>query len=79
MVFDMLLSVEVGNMCVMTIDRYLGVVYPLKYAAFMTYWRVTVMIILAWLVPICLSLTPLAWYFSDSQETRLGLKVNTVC
>lgn len=69
MAFNMLLAVEVGNMCAMAFDRYIAIVYPLRYFWFMTNSRVIFLISLSWLVPILISSMPLAWLFSDSQET----------
>ena len=68
--FDLLLFVSIGNMCVMTADRYLSVVQPLTYFQNMTSSRVFLWIIAAWVIPITSSLVPLAWIFSDSLEKK---------
>ncbi|XP_022789325.1 probable G-protein coupled receptor No9 [Stylophora pistillata] len=65
--FDLLLFVSIGNMCVMTADRYLFVVKPLTYQQNMTNRRVLLWMLAAWIIPIINSLISLAWIFSDES------------
>ena len=68
--FDLLLFVSIGNMCVMTADRYLSVVQPLTYFQNMTNLRVFRWIAAAWMIPIFFSVIPFAWIFPKSLEER---------
>lgn len=74
--FDLLLFVSVANMCIMTIDRYMAVVHPLKYRSFMTNSRIATLICTAWIIPTSISLIPLTWHFSSSITVKqVALKV----
>ncbi|XP_031564929.1 trace amine-associated receptor 4-like [Actinia tenebrosa] len=48
---NMLFDISAVNLCLVAFDRYLAVVYPLKYVTFLTHRRVCGLIVLAWLVP----------------------------
>ena len=55
---DFFICVSVGNVCTMTGDRYCRVVYPLRYPIVMSSRRVSMLIMLGWMVPIFLQLIP---------------------
>ena len=59
--YNLILYVSVGNLCVMTGDRYLAITRPLKYSALMTQCKVTILIFIAWVIPTGISLSPLLW------------------
>ena len=77
--FDYLHSIfftaSVLNLCMMTIDRYIAIVFPYKYLAVMTRARVAFLVTLSCLVPILTSLTPLLWIRGDQEEVD---KANSV-
>ena len=66
--YNLILYVSVGNLCVMTGDRYLAITRPLKYASEMTRSKVLIMILIAWMIPTGLSLLSLLW--QTSTETK---------
>lgn len=58
--FDvMLCSASVLNVCLISLDRYVAIMYPLRYKMIMTYRRAFVALSVAWLVAICASFIPL--------------------
>lgn len=68
--YNLILYVSVGNLCVMTGDRYLAITRPLKYSSVMTRSKVLTMIFIAWIIPAVISLLSLLWKTSDTNETR---------
>lgn len=54
-VSDMFFDISAANLCLVAFDRYLAVVYPLKYVTFLTHRRVFGLIVSAWLAPCLLS------------------------
>lgn len=68
--YNLILYVSVGNLCVMTGDRYLAITRPLKYGSLMTRSKVLVMIFTAWTIPTGISLLPLLWQTSGTNKER---------
>ncbi|CAH3169881.1 unnamed protein product [Porites lobata] len=56
---------SITNLCAMTTDRYIAIKEPLRYVALMTSRRATIIIALAWLIPLILDYIP-------ALCTRLG-------
>ena len=56
---------SVANICVMTADRYLAIIKPLRYVSWMSYRRRTLLVALAWCIPLTLDFIP-------TLCTRLG-------
>ena len=68
--YNLILYVSVGNLCVMTGDRYLAITRPLKYCAVMTRSKVVIMIFIAWIIPTGISLLPsLLWKTLNTNRT----------
>lgn len=61
---DLFLCASVTNLCLMTVDRYIAIVKPLKYLIVMTTRRALLAISVAWCIPIVTSLLPLTWTYS---------------
>lgn len=61
------LYASVGNLFVITLDRYVAVVIPLKYSVFKTARVRTRLILCAWIVPGGLSFVYLAWHNSTPE------------
>ncbi|KAH3849370.1 5-hydroxytryptamine receptor 6-like [Dreissena polymorpha] len=58
--FDvMLCSASVLNVCLISLDRYIAVMSPLRYKVIVTYRRALGMIFAAWIIAICASFIPL--------------------
>lgn len=68
--YNLILYVSVGNLCVMTGDRYLAITRPLKYGSLMTRSKVLVMILAAWIIPTGISLVSLLWQTSGTNKER---------
>ena len=68
--YNLILYVSVGNLCVMTGDRYLAITRPLKYGSLMTRSKVLVMILAAWIIPTGISLVSLLWQTSGTNRER---------
>ena len=68
--YNLILYLSVGNLCVMTGDRYLAITRPLKYGSLMTRSKVLVMIVTAWIIPTGVSLLSLLWQTSDTNRER---------
>ena len=49
---------SITNLCAMTTDRYIAIKEPLRYVALMTSRRATIIIALAWLIPLILDYIP---------------------
>ena len=58
--FNFLLYSSICNLCVMTLDRFLAVVFPYAYQTFMTQRKALVLMAVAWVIP-TISLIPVAW------------------
>ena len=67
--FNMFMSVSVFNTFMMTLDRYLSIVYPLKYASLMNTTRVVISVSTSWILPIILALLPLTWASESRPAT----------
>ncbi|XP_078357084.1 histamine H2 receptor-like [Oculina patagonica] len=65
--YNLILYVSVGNLCVMTGDRYLAITRPLNYVSLMTRSKVLIMIFTAWSIPAGISLLSLLWQTSDTN------------
>ena len=72
--FNTILAISVANTCVMTLDRYIGIVHALKYLMFMTPERIILLISASWVLPAVLALLPIAWLdhvsFEDQKQTK---------
>lgn len=64
---DLFLCVSVTNLCLMTIDRYMAIVKPLKYLLVVTTRRALFAIFAAWFIPLATALLPLSWTYLDSS------------
>ena len=70
MFFNLFTLVSIASLFVMTIDRYISIVYPLRYPSHATSRRIFCAILLSWVLPGLLSFSPLFWMFSPSEDIR---------
>jgi len=49
---------SVTNLCAMTVDRYIAIIKPLRYVAWMTSRRAAILVVLGWSIPIALDFIP---------------------
>ncbi|XP_020909769.1 octopamine receptor beta-2R-like [Exaiptasia diaphana] len=66
--FELFLFTSIGNLCAMTLDRYIAIIHPLRYPAVMTTKRACFAIGLAWAVPGITALAPVFWRFKDTES-----------
>ena len=81
---DVFLCASVTNLCLLTVDRYIAIVKPLKYLTTMTQRRVMFGILAAWCFPAATALLPLSWtYLANSMAQRTTcwkvFIIGTVC
>ena len=72
--YNLLLYASVGNLCVMTFDRYIAITRPLRYVSLMKDSMVIKLIACAWGVPVIITLIPFTWthivWISESHQER---------
>ena len=61
---------SVTNLCALTLDRYLAIVHPLRYATFMTRRRVALLVSAAWSVAIFGLISSLVMLFALAGESQ---------
>lgn len=72
--FNTFLAISIANTCMMTFDRYVGIVHALKYCMFMTPKRVILLIASSWVFPTTLAFLPFFWHGQVSTEVRDQVK-----
>ena len=71
--FWFFLHCSVTNLCTLTLDRYLAIVRPLKYNVSMTERRPAMVILIAWSIPIAISLSLLVGVYATTSDTALNV------
>ena len=71
--FWFFLHSSVTNLCTLTLDRYLAIVRPLKYNVSMTERRPAMVILIAWSIPIAISLSLLVGVYATTSDTALNV------
>ena len=61
---------SVTNLCALTLDRYLAIVHPLRYVAFMTKKRVALLVSAAWGVALVIFISLIAMFFALTGESQ---------
>ena len=69
--FWFFLHSSVTNLCFLTYDRYIAIVYPLRYNTSMTERRPGMVILTAWLIPFAISLSLLVGMYATNSKTAL--------
>ena len=64
---------SITSLSVMTVDRWVAIVWPLKYINSMTKRCVTLLVSMAWICPLILLFIPLTWVFSDDNIVNTSL------
>ena len=70
---DVFLCASVTNLCLMTVDRYIAIVKPLKYLNVMSKRRTLLAISAAWCIPIVTALLPLSWTYSATSPANKAI------
>ena len=58
-----------ANLCVLTADKYIAITMPLKYTIFMSLRRFSVILILAWVLPLIFFTVPSLFTYSNGNES----------
>ena len=66
--YNILLYVSVWNLCVLTVDRYIAVVYSLSYSSIMTHSRMKFLLSFTWGLPIITSFIPLTFKLVEGNN-----------
>ena len=66
--YNILLYVSVWNLCVLTVDRYIAVVYSLSYSSIMTHSRMKFLLSFTWELPIITSFIPLTFKLVEGNN-----------
>ncbi|XP_015188492.1 PREDICTED: 5-hydroxytryptamine receptor 1 isoform X2 [Polistes dominula] len=78
--FDVLsCTASILNLCMISLDRYWAITKPLKYGVKRTPTRMTIYVLLVWLVAACVSLTPLLFIENAYSYSETGPSHCTVC
>ena len=70
MFFNLFTLASIANLFVMTVDRYVSIVHPLRYQSYTTSSRLFAAISASWIIPALLSFSPLFWKFSSSEIVK---------
>ena len=72
--FGILMYVSIGHICVLSCDRYIAIIYPLRYTEIVTRTRVKLALLVAWVAPgISMLVFPLFYVDSDSTQFRTSI------
>lgn len=63
------------NLCMMTVDRYIAILFPYKYMSVMSRRCVAFLVTLCWSVPLLTSLISLTWIASDEKQRNAANSV----
>ncbi|XP_022792238.1 adenosine receptor A2a-like [Stylophora pistillata] len=67
------LNLSMTNLCALTVDRYMAIVTPLKYAKHKAKRRHVFFISAAWILPFILHFVPFAWMYCTRMYTLLNI------
>ena len=68
---------SVTNLCLLTWDRYIAIVHPLRYNTSITERRPVMVIFFAWLIPLAISLSLLVGMYATESDTALKILRST--
>ena len=69
-VYDLFLYISVTNLCFLTMDRYIAVVFPLKYTLLVPRNSTIKLLVTAWLFPLVVCVIPFILSFLPIAETK---------
>ena len=67
------LSLSMTNLCALTVDRYIAIVTPLKYAIFKTKRGHLYLISVAWILPFAVHFAPFVWMYCARMRNALRI------
>ena len=65
------LNLSMTNLCALTVDRYIAIVTPLKYAVFKTKRRHLFLISAAWILPLVVHFAPFTWMYCAGMKNAV--------
>ena len=65
------LNLSMTNLCALTVDRYIAIVTPLKYAVFKTKRRHLFLISAAWILPFLVHFAPFTWMYCAGMKNAV--------
>ena len=72
--FGTLMYVSIGHICLLGCDRYIAIIYPLRYLEIVTRTRVIQALLVAWSAPVVsMVVLPLLYVDSDSTQFRTSV------
>ena len=72
--FATLLYVSIGHICILSCDRYIAIIYPLRYTEIVTTTRVKLALLVAWAAPV-VSMVFLPLFYVDSDSTQFRTSI----
>ena len=71
--YEIFFHISAWCVCVLTLDRYVAIIYPLKYPTLMRRKHVTILLTVAWAFPAVTAPIPLVWkYVTSGRELGGG-------
>lgn len=70
MFFNLFTLASIANLFIMTVDRYVSIVHPLRYQIYATSGRLFAVMSASWIIPALLSFCPLFWKCSSSEKVK---------
>ena len=67
------LNLSMTNLCALTVDRYVAIVTPLKYAVFKAKRRHLFLISAAWILPFLFHFAPFTWMYCAGMKAYLNI------
>ena len=72
--FATLLYVSIGHICLLSCDRYIAIIYPLRYTEIVTTTRVKLALLVTWAAPV-VSMVVLPLFYVDSDSTQFRTSI----
>ena len=70
-VYDLFVFASLCNICILTVDRFIAIMFPLKYYTIMTVKAAARLIIASWLFPIILLSIRMIWQYGYPNDPQL--------
>ena len=67
------LNLSMTNLCSLTVDRYIAIVTPLRYAVYKTKRRHLLLILAAWILPFVVHFVPFTWMYCAGMKNAVRI------
>ena len=68
--FNLFTFVSIANLLVLTVDRYILIVHPLRYPSYVSFRRILTTLLVTWAIPGFFSFLPIFWRYSSSEDVK---------